>query len=381
MKNIYPLIIECARVEPDFDRIVSLATQQIDWNRTVKFAYAHGIFPLLAKNLKYIPNVPMDVQKIVKLTNIDIAQHNLQATGELMRVISLLRDHGIDVITFKGPVLSQMAYGDIVSRQYGDLDILVERGDLAKVGTLLCDAGFVNLLPLSILNNQTCLNIIKDFTFVHEKSGVTIELHWKLFEKKYGIDLFNQNEIQTIRINNRIVRTIEDEILLVYLCLHGSKHMWERLEWVCDIDRLIRNRTYDWDKVISYALLFRQVDGVFLGFALCRDLFNTELPDRLQSYINTTRINRLINTIYFAIENNLFEQNDFKRNKMIFLFQVKMMNNVWDKISFFSNIIFKISPEDCQTFHISDKWSYLYVILRPYRLIKVYINKKLLRQK
>ena len=49
-------------------------------------------------------------------------------SAELIRIMKLLEKNDIKALAFKGPVLSQMVYGDITLRQYVDLDVLIRKG-------------------------------------------------------------------------------------------------------------------------------------------------------------------------------------------------------------------------------------------------------------
>jgi hypothetical protein len=69
--------------------------------------------------------------------NIEIAKTNMLMTAELIAVMKLLKDNEIEAIAFKGPTLSQMAYGDITLRQFSDLDILIDQKDIYKASKIL----------------------------------------------------------------------------------------------------------------------------------------------------------------------------------------------------------------------------------------------------
>ena len=66
-------------------------------------------------------------------------------TSELIKVMKLFEENGVEYISFKGPVLSQLAYGDITLRQYVDLDILIKKEDLRKADNLLKKEFFLYL--------------------------------------------------------------------------------------------------------------------------------------------------------------------------------------------------------------------------------------------
>src|SRR5690606_12144947 len=68
----------------------------------------------------------------------------------------------------------------------------------------------------------------------------------------------------------------------IYLCLHGSRHGWERLGWICDVNELINSTPdIDWESIMSEAerIGCRKVLG--LSIYLVRELFGTEFPENV----------------------------------------------------------------------------------------------------
>ncbi len=78
-----------------------------------------------------------------------------------------------------------------------------------------------------------------DLSLYHPKSGVHFEMHWSLMSEDYPmqIDLSSLwKHPQTVKINGKEISTFPTEELLLYLCIHGTKHLCERIEWIKDID-------------------------------------------------------------------------------------------------------------------------------------------------
>src|SRR5262249_17582322 len=81
----------------------------------------------------------------------------------------------------------------------------------------------------------------RDLGFVHEATGVHIELHWRLFLNPHAMGE------DSIMAASRVVplteavglRTLGDEDLFAYLCMHGALHWWYRLKWLADINALL----------------------------------------------------------------------------------------------------------------------------------------------
>ncbi len=76
------------------------------------------------------------------------------------------------------------------------------------------------------------------------------------------------------------VRTLAPEHLLLFLSAHGSKHLWERLGWLCDAARLIQVAPgLDWSAVIAAARQTDTLRMVSLTLLLARDLLGVEAPE------------------------------------------------------------------------------------------------------
>ena len=405
-------LVNCCKTNPtqkDIDFIFSyLNTERFDLDALIGLAHQHGILPLVYKTIlalnadtpvvktkegckKLSENTsprslslskcsPLNSEILTKLKAHyqTIARRNMLMSAELIRIMKLLEENGIEALAFKGPALSQMAYGDITLRQYVDLDILVDEKDAFKAGKLMSENGHSAILPLTILSNKTCLHTAKDFSLMSETGGVHTELHWRLFEKKYNISLLScavDQKCQTVKINNNEIKTLQNELLLVYLCLHGAKHAFERIEWICDIDRLIRSSEIDWKQAITIAEQSHSKRSFYLGLSLAHHHFHTILPSDLTQSIDANDIRAL----QIMTENQMSEKtsgrSDFKRNRDTFFYQAKLFDKKSDMIRFYLSTFFKISTTDCQTFVLPEKLKFLYIILRPIRLATNYTQK------
>lgn len=345
-----------------------------NWDNFLSLVYSHGIFPLVYKTLKNNTQISSKVQNSMKYLNMNIVKQNMLMTSELLNVSKLLEENGINAISFKGPVLSQMAYGDVVSRQYCDLDILVEKKDLKKTINLLLENDYINILPLEIISNEICLEVIKDFTIVNEKSKTNIEIHWNLFESKYDLTFKNLGDIEFINIliNQNEIKTISKEILLVYLCFHGSKHAWERIEWISDIDRFIRNNQIDFSNIG----IFLEYNSFKLGLYLSNLLFDTPLDKSILEKVSNENIKKLSTRVFEIYLDKKYFEDEKYYHKVLFKFQVSLVDSVFEKLIYHFEHLFAISNKDVQTFY-KVKNKYYFIFLRPFRLVSSVFKKNI----
>jgi hypothetical protein len=87
-------------------------------------------------------------------------------------------------------------------------------------------------------------------------------------------------------IDGQRVRGMAPEELLIVLCVHGSKHAWERLKWVADVAELLRAHRLDWQRVFSTATKWKCRRMLLLGLALADRLMKIPLPPDILSAIS-----------------------------------------------------------------------------------------------
>jgi hypothetical protein len=85
------------------------------------------------------------------------------------------------------------------------------------------------------------------------------------------------------------------EDVLLFLCLHGFKHGWKRVGWICDVTELLRvHQRMDWGRVLVQAEASGSRRILWLGLLLASDLLGAVLPagiaQRLQTNAAITRL-------------------------------------------------------------------------------------------
>src|ERR1051325_8197927 len=102
----------------------------LNWDYLFTTAQAHGLLPLLHKHLAGISDrVPGHFLSRLKRESVANSQNVLHLIGKQLRVYKLFKENGIPVALFKGPLLAQMAYGEMSLRHAGDIDVLIRRRD------------------------------------------------------------------------------------------------------------------------------------------------------------------------------------------------------------------------------------------------------------
>lgn len=296
---------------------------------------------------------------------------NLRLTGELIRLLKLFAEKSVNIIPFKGPTLSALAYGDLGLREFGDLDLLIAKSDFIKAQELLIAQGYQPEMLLNAAQASAFVQTCNVMAFWHPAKEISVELHWELSPKYLpfspDFEQLRQRMIPSFPCGQRVM-TLSAEDLLVYLCAHGAKHAWERLIWIADVAGLIhRHSNLDWGRVHDLAVEQRCERVLMLGLRLARDVAGAALPARMEELI---RRDLESERLAAKIVQWLFRDSDSPPSlgaQTIFIFRLQKR---WaDKIRSFARLAITPSAADWNAFPSFQQFTRLYLLLRPLRLM------------
>lgn len=360
-----------SKIDPDKIRQIVAHFREDDYQRTFALARRHGLFPLLYQTLASMPEIllPTETLTLFKRGHMDVVQRNMLMSAELTELMRLLREGNIMSMAFKGPALSEMAYGSITLRQYGDLDILIRKEDLQKCLVLLQERGYTPEIELPKKTLETfydCVNVIG----LH-RGALRVEIHWELLSRNYAVD-WEQEKLwsaaEHIEINRRAVTILSFENHILYLCVHGSKHLFERLEWICDIDRILRTKSViDWKRLSAEANALGIERMLLLGLNLARLFFDLPLPREMATKIETDpAIERLTHDVialhYASAEKTVRPHGSFR-----LLWQMRERRS--DRLRFAYRALFAPKFDDFSFVKLPRRLLFLYPFVRPIRLL------------
>ena len=297
------MLLLCARTSVDSQadaHIAQLLRQDLDWDFLIKTAHQHRVLPLLYRRLTRggfdsLPETAMSRLRSAFQAN---ARRNLFLTTELFRVMDTLSANGIPSIPYKGPVLASVVYGDLSLRQFADLDLIVPTDDVVKARALLMARGYRPERQTTDEQLRASTHTEQDITLLHDGLGINLEIHWGVSTERYPIHIRPEwlwRDLATCTIAGRSVRTFTREDLLQILCIHGAKHRWERLAWLCDIAEIVRSRTtLDWDRAVENAALMGGERILFLGLSLAGELLGAEPPVHVRKAIEVDPVVKVL---------------------------------------------------------------------------------------
>ena len=221
-------------------------------------------------------------------------RENLAMAAEATRLQRVFADAGLSALFLKGASLAVLAYGNLGLRESKDIDVFVSAEILEPAMVLIDRAGYRRFEPppdVSDAQLRLLMPLRRDLGYVHQATGRQLELHWHLFLNPHIMDE------ATVMTSSRVValsgttglRTLGEQDLFTYLCVHGALHWWYQLKWLADIGALLSAAPAGTAEFLYHAAKARGAGrAAAQALLLCRDLLRIHLPTPLVSELNNT---------------------------------------------------------------------------------------------
>jgi len=283
------LLLACARAHPTPEHetaIRELLSKEVDWTLFVRKAVTHGLAGLAGHTLgRVAPDlVPEEILGAFQAFIAQTRKSNLVLLEELARLIERLAAAGVTTIPFKGPVLTQQAFGDLGLRGFRDLDFLIRDEDLAPASKVLHDFGYARQGNLT----ETQFNLIhwlQGQEILFKKDAGAIEPHTRLTSVKMALGIDYEglwSRAQRADIFGHEMLTLSPEDTLLVLAIHGGKELWWDIKWACDIaDFIAAHPGLDWTAIVARARAQGCYRMLLVATALSRKYLGANIPATL----------------------------------------------------------------------------------------------------
>lgn len=394
------LLLGCARTRMDSDRaerIGQLLQDDIDWQFLLRAALRHGLLPLLYWHLNTICPSAVPTPVLAQLQHYfqTTAQRNLFLTQELLRLLNVSQRQQIPAIPLKGPVLATTVYGNLALRPFGDLDLLVHRRDISRAADLLLSEGYQRVSRR--LGEDGCVERAEDdsspaerdpqevaylgpqyYAFVRHDGRVRIDLQWRITRSSFSFSLDAERlweRLEPIPLAGSTVLTFPPQDLGLILCVHGAKHLWEELRWVCDVSELIQTQKgVDWAQALEQARKQGQGRTVALGLCLANDLLGAPLSEEV---LHKVRADSVVRSAATQVCERLFTEVPEQLEETHRLaFYLKIKDRWQDRAQYYLHYLGQyvhttITPnkKDRAFLPLPPRLSFLHYLFRPIRLL------------
>jgi hypothetical protein len=349
--------------------LVRQLCHRVRWRILFDLADRHKVLPLLFQVLseaKVVP--PADMRNFGQLYQTNLHKSLLLAR-ELIHIVENFSENGIEVLPYKGVVLSQMLYGDLAARAAGDIDLLIRVQEFSRARDLLRQLGYTPHLCFSPKEQWSYLKSGYEWAFDGLSGPNLVELQWAIQPRFYGVK-FPQEQLferaVSVEVAGHRMKTPSMEDLFLVLSLHAAKHVWGRLIWLCDLARITNTLTLDWhwigvqseklgiSRILQVTLLLlNSMLGVVIPEAA-----NASMPQDAHAAVLASEIQRQIQRGYLYDTESL----------SYFQLMLRMRERASDRLGFLTRLIFTSGPREWSTVRLPAPLFPLYHLVRFYRL-------------
>lgn len=370
----HEILFSVARREPG-PELRELLRQDVDWEYLFAAAGNHGLIPLLHKHLHSFAAdlTPIQILSRLKLQSVGNLQNVLHLLGKQLKIQTLFHKHEVPIAIFKGSVLAQMAYGELSLRQAGDIDVLISRAHFHDARHLLESLGYQMWPALTTTQLNSHLASRCEIQFVRDDWFTIVDLHWGLAPKTFVFKMETNellSRLQPVTVGGTEIKTLATEDLIVYLAMHGAKHLWRAVEWITSLGELIRAAdSIAWETVIQRAADAHATRMLALGLRLVDQISDLEIP---ATVLRTIDAEASMKRMAQQIISQIFTLWGARVSTETNLNNLKIMDRKRDALLSAARAIFVPTISDWSALNLPPSLHSLYYAYRPLRLSKNY---------
>jgi len=368
-------LLLCARRRLDDEqsrRLRILACQKLDWEYLYKLARRHSLLPLFYYQIERAArdDVPGPLLQRLRKDYQENSARNLILTNELVSIIRELEVNGIEAIPYKGPALAVAAFDNPDLRRYIDLDLMVRKDDVSAARDLLIARGYQPARNLNQRQQALLLTTQHNIQFSRDEGRLIVELHWRVATQLFAASVSAEDlwpNLGAVKLGSASLKTLSIEDLLFCLCVHGSRHLWERLSWICDVAALITAcPTIRWPQVVQQAQRTDTERMLLLGLHLASNLGGALLPKEIETQMaGDSSLLSLAGTICERLFNGTVQVPPTPRQ--IFKYNLSVRKS-WKARARYCLSTLRPSDSDLGTISLPRFFGFGYYVLRPFRL-------------
>ncbi|REA61631.1 hypothetical protein DSL64_11750 [Dyadobacter luteus] len=235
---------------------------EVTLKRMVRY---HGVRPQFL-NYLHQSGISVSFQKELIEECQRIAFINLLSLRELSGLFNILKENGVVCYAYKGSVWADWLYGDVGKREFGDIDLLIDRATFQQALKLLAKAGYHpdpyrQFLLESKSRTEAFFRTDYHIPLENTASATSsmVEAHWEVAYPRLHFQFpsgeWNQFHKEYTIQNIKIDAFSNEYQFLLLLVHHGGKEQWSRLKYIADFSAfMIRwGSEIDWNLVAKLA--------------------------------------------------------------------------------------------------------------------------------
>lgn len=203
---------------------VDLLHDQEEWEQVFALAEEERILPWVARLCNRQTAVDPNLRNRLKAIERDAAIAAFYWSSELKAILRAFEQQDIMVVPLKGPFLAERLCGEAALRVSYDLDLLVAKSDVDRAEAVFSGLRFIPDTP-------------DDYHRAWWRGRTTIELHHDV-ENPLAFDFHIASVLrrtQPTAFQGQRCWQLAPGDELLFLCLHGVRHCFERLSLIQDL--------------------------------------------------------------------------------------------------------------------------------------------------
>jgi hypothetical protein len=357
----------------DLSRLAAGVNETFNSDSLLALAEVHGVAGQIACALSQARDLrlPAMLRDNLRVQHRNQVLSTITLTAELFRILEFFGSAHIEAAVVKGPVLSVRAFGDPATRHYGDIDMLLRHSQVQRASEIVSRAGFtprVSSSDIEVGRNPG------QYFFRRSESGAIIELHTertlRYFPRPLPIEDFFRRKT-TVTLDGRQVPALAAEDEFVLVCIHGAKHLWERLQWVSDIASTVhRHPELDWSCIRQSASAVGAERMVRLALLLAERILRVPVPEEMRREVHDdAACLHMVKKIESWLPRGGYDPPPLAHRA---LFRLRMRGHALAGAAYLARLSFSTTEEDWSESPRSTAASLGEALRRPFRLARKY---------
>jgi Uncharacterised nucleotidyltransferase len=358
------------------DRARELIRQGVDWGALSSLAAQQGLTLLVHRHLSREASdlCPAPVLESMASSARAIAALNMALTAELAELLPELQEAGCGPVVIKGPALAMAVYGDLGSRPFDDVDVVVEPWTRSRACDVLEARGYVPLPFVPRRWQEAWRQSTHEQLFKREDSPVLVDLHWELTARGYSYSMRLsevRSRLERVHVGAAEVWTLGPEDTLLFLCVHGAKHNWAVLSWLVDLAELVRGQPeLDWDEVVLWSRRPGRLRFVQLGLHLAHRLLEAPVPAEVLALgVRDPEVAALVARVESAFRGGLPASSRGPWSQMFGSVWLRTTESWPDRLRHVHEWLLMPHPPDYEWVSLPERARPAYYLVRPLRLL------------
>jgi len=278
----------------------------------------------------------------------------------------------VPYLFFKGPSLAYRYYRDPGLRQFRDIDLLIPRRHMVRVGQRLREEGF-RPHEDPVWGTDDGLRFLERFSGTMNwisPEGVLIEMPSSLdgdWDRLPPDELIEQAD--TVDVGGLSVPVVQTADFVCYLCKHHSRHHWARLHWIADLNAILDHSETDLREILDQARRRGFERTVNAACAIHKAVAQDE---PWKAKFDDPFAHELFRHCLTNLEGDFEQELALREAFPATSIDIDLKRRRRRRLMHRNLTRFRPSPEDFQQLPLPSSWHFVYYLVRPF----IYLRRK-----